>query len=65
MTVVNASSSYCYSILLTVLFCHSFLPARPSPSPLTAPSHPADSQSNKGAKKKSNKNITEKLHIQS
>lgn len=29
MTVVNASSSYCYSILLTVLRCHSLLPAHP------------------------------------
>lgn len=37
MTVVNASVSYCYSILLTVLCCHS-LPAlsvfQPHPTPL-------------------------------
>lgn len=37
MTVVNASISYCYSILLTVLCCHS-LPAlfvsQPHPTPL-------------------------------
>lgn len=37
MTVVNASSSYCYSILLTVLRCHSFLPAHPLSQPHPTP----------------------------
>ncbi len=37
MTVVNASSSYCYSILLTVLRCHSFLPAHPLSKPCPTP----------------------------
>lgn len=37
MTVVNASVSYCYSIVLTVLCCHSLptLPvSQPHPTPL-------------------------------
>lgn len=46
MTVVNASISYCYSILLTVLCCHS-LPAHPVSQPHPTP---FDSQSNKGKK---------------
>lgn len=44
MTVGNASSSYCYSILLTV-FCSLVLA---STSPLITPTHASDSQSNKG-----------------
>ncbi|MEQ2220360.1 hypothetical protein ILYODFUR_004638 [Ilyodon furcidens] len=61
MTVVNASSSYCYSTLLTVLVTtcscqHITIPPTP---PHNSPFHPFDSQSNEGKqnnKKNSHKN---------
>lgn len=57
MTVGNAFSSYCYSILLTVL-CSLVLA---STSPLITPTHASDSQSNKGK----SKHHIQKLHFQS